>query len=253
MSKTSKSFLGIPALDKETADALPNGWLGLLIGHGDAETGLLAKQFGQAAPEGMASVYYTTYEPTEEVRATLQSKGWESERLRIVNLSEEYFQNVLVRRLEVSQARERGLKLAQIPPSGEVHQRRRPYDLSNRLLSDIGQIEGPVRLVVDSLDFLIEVLELPEVMSVARQIRHRVQRLGGQSMLVLHDEIHERRVTGILEDLADVVVELSTLPAAGQFEHRLTIRKVRNHPELKRSVELRVTETGFAFESVRKG
>jgi KaiC/GvpD/RAD55 family RecA-like ATPase len=240
-------FLGFPTLDAAAAEALPTGWLGLLIGHGDAETSLFAKQFTQSVPDGATCVYYTTYEPTEEVRAMLAQKGWAPDRLRIVNLSEEYFQQVLVRRLEVSQARERGVKLAQVTEGSEGRPARRRYDLSNRLLSDIAQIHGPVRLVVDSLDFLIEVLDLPEVMTVSRQVRHRVQQLGGQALLVLHDEIHERRVTGLLEDLADVVIELATLPSQGSFEHRLTVRKVRNHPELKRTAVLRVTPSGFVL------
>jgi KaiC/GvpD/RAD55 family RecA-like ATPase len=247
--KSPPVFLGFPTLDERAAEALPRGWLGLLIGHGDAETSLFAKQFTQAVPEGASCVYYTTYETTEEVKAMLAEKGWASEELRIVNLSEEYYHQVLVRRLEVSQARERGLKLAHVKDSGRPSEPRRPYDLANRVLSDIAQIDRPVRLVLDSLDFLIEVLDIAEVMTVSRQIRHRVQQLGGQALLVLHDEIHDRRATGLLEDLADVVLELATLPSQGSFEHRLTIRKVRNHPEMKRTAVLRVTRAGFALEA----
>jgi len=240
--------LGLPELDREIARALPKGWLALVIGHTDADTTLFAKQFAHAGPGGPGpAVYYTTYERTEDVRTTFQGFGWDPDAVRVANLSEEYYQRVLVRHLEVSRIREKGLKLADLSnplPNGENS---RPYSLPSRILSDLAQLDTPFRLVLDSLDFLLEVLPLPEVLTVARQIRHRAQQLGGQALLVVHGEIHERRVAGLLEDMADLVVELESRTEGVGAEHRIVLRKVRNHPELRRAAVLRVTEQGLAI------
>jgi len=240
--------LGLPELDRELASALPNGWLALAIGHSDSDTSLFAKQFANASAGPIPSVYYTTYERTEDVRETFQALGWDPNKIRVANLSEEYYQRVLVRHLEVSRIRQKGLKLADLAEPASDAVEARPYSLQSRILSDLSGLDRPFRLVLDSLDFLLEVLDLSEALSVARQIRHRAQQLGGQCLLVIHGEIHERRVAGLLEDMADVVVELETRPDGARFEHRLVVRKVRNHPELRRTSVLRMSEHGLKVE-----
>jgi KaiC/GvpD/RAD55 family RecA-like ATPase len=249
----AQGVLGLPELDRELAAALPTGWLALAIGHSDSDTSLFAKQFAHAGAESLPSAYYTTYERTEDVRKTFQALGWAPESVRVANLSEEYYQRVLVRHLEVSRIREKGLKLADLTTAPSSVAEPRPYSLPSRILSDLSELDQPFRLVLDSLDFLLEVLDLPEVLSVSRQIRHRAQQLGGQALLVVHGEIHERRVAGLLEDMADVVVELETRPDGARFEHRIVVRKVRNHPEMRRTCVLRMTEGGLKVELARGG
>lgn len=245
--------LGLPELDGELAPCLPKGWLALLIGQSDTETSLFAKQFAHQASEAAPALYYTTYERSEDVAATFQGLGWEAKAVRILNLQEEYFRHVLSRRLEVSRVREKGLTLSDLSSPAEPRPPTRSYNLGNRIVSEIAQLDRPFRLVVDSLDFLLEVLDLAEVMTVARQSRHRAQRFGGQALLVVHGEIHERRVSGLLEDMADIVVELTTVPAGDRFEHRLAVRKVRNHPEQKRTAVLRIGAHGFELGAERPG
>ena len=240
-------ILGLPDLDRDLAPALPKGWLGLLNAPTDAEASLLAKQFAARASTAAPAVFYTTYERTEEVESTFRGLGWDPGPMRIVNLAEEYFVNVLSPRLEVSRIRERGLVLADLSTGKPSEEARPPYNLTNRILSDIAGLDHPFRLVLDSLDFLLEVLDLPEVLTIARQTRHRAQTLGAQALLVVHSEIHERRASGLLEEMADLVLELSAQPDGTRFEHRLAVRKVRNHPELKRTSILRITPNGFAL------
>ncbi|HEV2520667.1 MAG TPA: ATPase domain-containing protein [Thermoplasmata archaeon] len=245
--RTHGPILGLPELDAELAPSLPNGWLGLLNAPTDAEASLLAKQFASQAGPQAPAVFYTTYERTEEIEATFRGLGWDAEAVRIVNLAEEYFVHVLSPRLEVSRIRERGLLLSDLSSGKPAELARAPFNLTNRILSDVGGLQHPFRLVVDSLDFLLEVLDLPEVLTIARQARHRAQSLGAQVLLVLHSEIHERRASGLLEEMSDLVLELSAQPDGTRFEHRLAVRKVRNHPELKRTSILRVTPHGFAL------
>ncbi len=240
-------IFGLPDLDHDLAPGLPAGWLGLLNAPTDAEASLLAKQFAAHASAEAPAVFYTTYERTEEIQSTFRGLGWDPTAMRIVNLAEEYFVNVLSPRLEVSRIRERGVQLADLAGGRSIDVARPPYNLTNRILSDLGGLEKPFRLVIDSLDFLLEVLDLPEVLTIARQTRHRAQARGAQALLVVHSEIHERRASGLLEEMADLVLELDSQPDGARFEHRLSVRKVRNHPELKRTALLRVTKNGFAL------
>ncbi|MCI4321348.1 MAG: RAD55 family ATPase [Thermoplasmata archaeon] len=243
---TDQSVLGIPELDPELFPYMPPGWLGLLVGHSGAGTPLFAKQFAQAMVGASPVLYYTTYERTEDVHKAFRDFGWDPDGVQIVNLSEEYFRNVLVRSLEVSQRRERGLKVADLSTTN----RPKPsaaatYNITSRLLADLAALDGRFRLVLDSLDFFFEVLENADVMTMVRQIRHRAQELGGQALLVVQGEFHERRVSGMLEDMADVVVELTARPRGEAYEHLLAVRKIRNHPERTRILPARMTETGL--------
>ncbi len=244
-SDEGEPILGLPDLDRELAPGLPHGWLGVLGGPTDAETSLLAKQFAVHARDSAPAIYYTTHERTEEIRSTFEGLGGDAEAVRIVNLSEEYFQYVLSPRLETSRIRERGLQLADLRAERPSVTPRAPYNLTSRILSDLAGLDRPFRLVLDAVDFLVEVLDLPEVMTIARQVRHRAQAYGAPALLVMHGEILERRAAGLLEGLADVLLELTPDEEESSPAHRLRVRKVHNHPELKRTVRLKVTPRGF--------
>ena len=242
------SILGIPEFDERVARFLPGGWIGLLIGDSGAGMQLLAKQFARAGLGKAPVSYYTTYERPEDIRRAFHDYGWDPEGINITNLTEEYYARVLDRELEVSRARERGLRYADLATgsTGAV-----PPPLvrpSARVLTDLSALDSPFRLVIDSLDFILEVVPEGEVLAVARQIRRRAQSLGGQALLVLQSDVHDRRVTGLLEDLADLLLELRSAEAGGQFQPTLTVRKVRNHPELTRRIALTPGSGGFLIE-----
>ncbi|MCI4369090.1 MAG: hypothetical protein L3K09_05975 [Thermoplasmata archaeon] len=238
-------LLDIPEIDGPTSAALPTGWLGLLVGYPGSDAALLAKQFAEAGTGTMPVYYYTTYERTEDVERTFRDFGWDPSSIQVHNLSEEYYQRVLVRDLEVRRSRERGLSLAELTEAAAAGSSSVRFSLTSRLLTDLGAINGRFRLVLDSLDFLLEVLEPAEVMTICRQVRHRAQALGGQALLAVQGEIHERRITGLLQDMADLVLEVRSEPSGSRHRHVLVVRKVRNHPERTRTVDLEVTDKGI--------
>ena len=237
--------LGIEEIDRELAASMPPGWVGLLVGASGSGMSLFSKQFAQARPQDMPVLYYTTYERTEDVRKAFQDFGWPTDGIQIVNLSDEYYERVLRRDLEVSLVRERGLRYKDLIDTTNAPASRRSYNLTGRLLADLAVLDRPFRLVVDSIDFFLEVLDPGDVMAMVRQIRHRVQTLGGQALLVMVSEVHERRTSGLLEDLADLVVELGGGPATDSFEQLFAIRKVRNHPEKTSGGVARMTDHGL--------
>lgn len=247
----SRTVLGIPPFDDHVGTALPPGWLALLSGRSGSGAPLLAKQFAHAGVGSVPVLFYTTYERTQDVRTAFDDFGWDPASVKVVNLADEYYERVLVHGLEVARAREVGLSVDQLfegPPRG------RPgpsFSLTNRMLSDLAGIDSPFRLVVDSVDFFLEVLTPQDVTTVARQIRHRCQTIGGQALLTAHSIAHDRSVFGLLEDLADLVLDLRAEPNGGRYDHTLHLEKVANRPDLTRIYRAEVGETGWTLEESR--
>jgi len=236
--------LGIPEVDQTLWTALPPGWMALLTGSSGSGAPVLAKQFAQAGVGTVPVLFYTTYERTEEVRKAFTDYGWDPASVQIVNLADEYYDRVLVRGLEVARAREVGLSLDQIVAARPAGADLATFSLTNRMLSDLAGIDSPFRLVIDSIDFFFEALPPHEVTTVARQIRHRCQTIGGQALIAVHAPAHDRSAFG-LHDLADVVVELTAEPKEYRYEHRLDLQKVANRPDLSRIWRAEMGENGW--------
>ncbi len=251
MAEPDRIF-GIPEIDQPVWTALPPGWLAVLSGTSGSGAPLLAKQFAHAGAGPVPVLFYTTYERTEDVKKAFDDFGWDPDEIRIVNLADEYFERVLVRGLEIAKAREGGIALddlVEVRPQDRVLT---PFSLTNRMLSDLANIDSPFRMVVDSVDFFLEVMEPHELTTVARQIRHRCQTIGGHALITAHSVAHERAVFGLLQDLADVVFDLSAEPRQDHYEHALSVQKVGNRPDLTHIWNAEIGETGWHVEE-RKG
>ncbi len=237
--------LGIPEVDQPIGTALPPGWLAILHGHSGSGAPLLAKQFAHAGVGKAPVLFYTTYERTEDVTKAFDDFGWDPAEIKIVNLADEYYERVLVRGLDVARARERGLTMDRLREEPSRDRTEASFSLTNRMLADLAEIDTPFRLVIDSIDFFFEVLEPREVTTVARQIRHRCQTIGGQALLTAHSIGHDRAVFGLLQDLADVSLDLHAEPSGDRYQHTLFVEKVGNRPDLARIVRLDVGEGGW--------
>lgn len=248
MGATGK-ILGIPEIDKPLVAALPAGWLGVLTGGSQTGAPILAKQFAVAAVGELPVLFYTTYERTKELEASFREFGWDPAGLKIVNLSEEYYERVLARSLAAARVRERGLS----PEDLKVHRSQEraltPFRLTDRLLADLAGIDAPFRLVIDSIDFFFEVLEPADVMKVARQIRYRCQSVGGQAVLAAHSLRHDSAVSGQLTDLADLVVDFRSERNGEKYTHTLHLEKAGRRPDLARVLPARLGPTGWTFPS----
>lgn len=240
-----QSVFGIRELDEMLFPTLPMGWLALLTGEPGSGVQLLAKQFAHAGVGSVPVLFYTTYERTEDVRKVMDDYGWDADAVKVVNLADEYYDRVLVRGLEISRAREHGLKYEEIRHGETKTNRFVSFNLTNRMLADLGAIDGPFRLVLDSLDFFLEVLTPDDVTTVARQIRHRCQTLGGQALLTLHGGENVPRVIDLLEELSNLVLAIRVSAQETRFDHKIQVRKVANHPDLTRIVRAEVTSQGW--------
>lgn len=247
MAETQRIF-GIPEIDQPVWTALPPGWLSVLSGTSGSGAPLLAKQFAHAGVGEVPVLFYTTYERTEDVRKAFDDFGWDPAEIKIVNLADEYFERVLVRGLEIARAREGGVSIDELVESRPQDRVLTPFSLTNRMLSDLAQIDTPFRMVVDSVDFFLEVMEPHDLTTVARQIRHRCQTIGGHALLTAHSIAHERSVFGLLQDLADLVFDLKAEPRVDHYEHTLSIEKVANRPDLTRIWAAELGESGWRVQ-----
>lgn len=244
----SQRIFAIPEVDTPLWAALPPGWLALLTGHSGSGAPVLAKQFAHAGVGDVPVLFYTTYERTDDVTKAFSDFGWDPAAITVVNLADEYYQRVLVHGLDVARAREVGLSLSDLVDPHPGDRRLGSFSLTNRMLSDLAAIDSPFRLVVDSIDFFFEVLEPHDVITVARQIRHRCQTVGGQALLTAHSIAHERSVFGLLQDLADVVFDLKAEPRLDHYEHTLYLEKVANRPSLTHIWKAVMGEGGWHVE-----
>jgi len=236
---------GIPEIDQPVWTALPPGWLSLLSGSSGSGAPLLAKQFAHAGAGNVPVLFYTTYERTQDVVKAFDDFGWDPGEITIVNLADEYFERVLVRGLEIAKAREGGISMTDLVERGPQDRALTPFSLTNRMLSDLAKIDSPFRMVVDSVDFFLEVMEPHELTTVARQIRHRCQTIGGHALLTAHSLSHDRAVFGLLQDLADLVVELRADPRHDHYDHTLALEKVANRPDLTHIWNAELGESGW--------
>ena len=247
MAETQRIF-GIPEIDQPIWTALPPGWLSVLSGTSGSGAPLLAKQFAHAGVGEVPVLFYTTYERTEDVRKAFDDFGWDPAEIKIVNLADEYFERVLVRGLEVARAREGGISVDDLVESEPQDRVLTPFSLTNRMLSDLATIDTPFRMVVDSVDFFLEVMEPHDLTTVARQIRHRCQTIGGHALLTAHSVAHDRAIFGLLQDLADLVFDLKAEPKFDRYEHTLSVEKVGNRPDLTRIWSAQLGESGWQVQ-----
>ena len=236
---------GIPEIDQPLWTALPPGWLSLLSGNSGSGAPLLAKQFAHAGAGDVPVLFYTTYERTQDVKKAFDDYGWDPAEIKIVNLADEYFERVLVRGLEIAKAREGGISLSELRDTRPTDRAVAPFSLTNRMLSDLANIDSPFRMVVDSVDFFLEVMEPHDLTTVARQIRHRCQTIGGHALLTAHSVSHDRAVFGLLQDLADLVFDLKAEPRVDRYEHTLSVEKVCNRPDLTHIWNAELGENGW--------
>jgi KaiC/GvpD/RAD55 family RecA-like ATPase len=240
----NEQILGIPEVDGPLWTALPPGWLALLSGDSGSGAPLLAKQFAHAGAGRVPVLFYTTFERTGDVRKAFADFGWDPAEVKVVNLADEYYERVLVHGLEIARAREKGLSLDELVEVRPRYRSTKSFSLTNRMLSDLAGMDAPFRLVLDSVDFFFEVLEPHDVTTVARQIRHRCQTIGGQALLTIHSG-QDRAIYGLLQDLADLVFELKAETQGSRYAHTLYVEKVGNHPDLSQIVKVHVGENGW--------
>ena len=244
-------IFGIPDVDKRLWSALPKGWVGILHGEPGSGIELLAKQFAGTAKDRIPVYYYTTVERTEDITSAMRKFGWDRD-VKIMNILEDYYDRVLSRNLEISRFRERGISPEEATSFTMKGVEGPRINFVTRMIYDLATYDRPFRLIVDSLDFFLEQADASDIISMVRQIRYRAQRVGGVAILTLTSGIHDARVMGTLESIADLLLKLEVEDRSKSFLYGLSIEKVRNHPEVTGKVGVDVGDHGIVSSGKSK-
>ncbi|MCI4335248.1 MAG: hypothetical protein L3K04_06475 [Thermoplasmata archaeon] len=225
------TLFGLPALDGAIQGGIRGGWLALLLDKPGTGAQLLAKQFAHGAPGGRPILFYSTTEREDHLPEVFRGFGWDPAGIRFTDLDRVYFARTHRRELETAQARERGLSLAELAPGPARTEIGSPGGVSQKLLADLSQLSGPFRFVLDSSDFLFEVLDPLESTKLVRQIRNRALELSGEALVLLNPSVVDGRHRAFLEGIADIVLRLEASEHLASPQRRLLLEKLRNHPE----------------------
>ena len=117
---------------------------------------------------------------------------------------------------------------------------------------EISKLKSPFRVVIDSLDFFLQYYNPLEVLSAVRTIKEYAQANGGTVMYTISESAHEQKIRSQLEAICDLVIQLEVGRMAAEFENRLIIKKIRNHPEKAAVMIYAVTDSGLTPEMITR-
>ena len=89
-------------------------------------------------------------------------------------------------------------------------------------------------------------------MSAVRAIKEYAQANGGTVMYTISESAHEQKIRSQLEAICDLVIQLEVGRMAAEFENRLIIKKIRNHPEKAAVMIYAVTDSGLTPEMITR-
>ncbi len=236
--------LGLDALNKALADALPQGYMMLVKGTPGTGKELFAKQFAAAAESDENVIYITTSERKEDVLATMKSFGWERE-VDILDIAADYYEDVLAKELDISRYRHEGIGINDVK-NFTAERKMRKVNYLTKSLYGISKLKPPFRVVIDSLDFFFEHYETDSVISTIRTMRAHAQQYKGVILGTMMTDAYLATLTKKVENISDCIIELNKKEVGSGFEHFMRLTKVINHPERSRTIKYSIKENGIA-------
>jgi len=94
----------------------------------------------------------------------------------------------------------------------------------------VADLNPPFRVVVDSLDFFLENYPKNRVLSSVRTIKAHTYYNKGIALITIMAGTQTREVENALDSISDIVIEMNIEQIGSDYETRLIVRKVRNHP-----------------------
>jgi len=236
--------IGLPKLDKALMDGVPEGYTILLSGTPGSGTELFAKQFAASGTDKENVVYITTTERDEDIIATMQNFGWNTDKIHIVNIGAEYYHKVLEKELIISKYREEGIPVNEIFAPARK-KKEREVNFLTRITYEIFKLKPPFRVVIDSLDFFLNNYEATKVISALRTIKAHAQYYGGVVLVTMLKDVYDTHTQSGIEQLADIILELEKYRTPRGFINHLILKKVRNHPEKVGIFKYEIYEKGI--------
>jgi len=235
----------------KTQRGIPLGTTLLVEGTPGAGQELLAKQFAAIGVGTENVVYFATDETSEELVETFENYRWPTD-CRIVNIGTQHFEKVLARDIQAARHRQEGITVQQLKGTGAYSQSVDQIDFLSDTVYEACKVKEPARLIIDSLDFFLETYTPSQVYAAMRSIKNYVKLTGGVALFTVSEGSHDSQVHNRINAIADVVVGLEMKKLASEFENRLFIKKVRNHPEKSKMMVYAITSHGITPEEVTR-
>ena len=244
---------GIPRLDEALIEGkgVVQGSSIVVEGTSGAGKELLAKQFAAAGIGTENVVYFSTDETSSELVETFEHYNWPTD-MRIVNIGTQYFEKVLARELQASRFKQEGLSVSELRNVGAYGATQDQINFVSDMTYEISKLRAPFRVVIDSLDYFMQYYSVAEILSAMRTIKEYAQANGGVILYTLSEGAHDARVHSQINAIADVIIELEVGRMAAEFENRMIIKKIRNHPEKAAVLIYAVTEHGITPEMITR-
>ena len=107
----------------------------------------------------------------------------------------------------------------------------REENFLSSLTYEVSRLEPPFRLVINSLDFFLELHPHQDVISALRMIKAHVQHSESVAFFTLQKDVYEKRTYSGIGGVVDCIIELDTWVEEAVLERYILIKKLRNHPE----------------------
>lgn len=267
---------GIGALDRFLDGGLPRGFTTLMLAPTGSGVELFAKQF--AANHAKERVtFITTDEPERDIRRAVKDIGWDFSNVEIVDLQAHFMDSVLDSQ-QRKRARESGNErmLASKPkfdprdlvksdsrdlmPSRSRQAENRSIreeaaagtNYLESLLEPFTGLKGPDRVVVDSLDFFLNLYPAEEVVTTLHAVKGANANNGGQVLLILSKGAHDATTERRLELMADCLIELEMTRKGTNFERFFMVKKVKNRSRAVGVSTYDISEQGFELETLER-
>lgn len=262
---------GIDALDRFLGGGLPAGFTTLLLAPTGSGVELFAKQF--ASNHGRERVtYVTTDEPEREVRRAVADLGWDFSNVEVMDLQADFMDAVLDSQQRKRSREGGGQERRRFDPrdlvegtdsrdllrSRKERTRSLRSDLSeethylDRLLDPFTGLRNPDRMVVDSLDFFLNLYPPEELVTALHALKAANAKHGGEVLLILSKGAHDPTTERRLELMADCLIELEMTRKGTSFERFFMVKKVKNRSRAVGVSTYDVTETGFQLETLER-
>jgi len=249
---------GILKLDTMLLNGVPRGFTILVEGHPGSGMELVAKQFISGADETEKSVYIATNERTEDVITTLDLYAWPTD-IDILNISEQYYETVLLRQLEATKLNRQGLTkeaivkmISTVRTQKEEEAAEKKVDLLSDMVTYIFNLPIPFRVIIDSLDFFLMEYGENEVMAAMKAIKQHTQANKSVCLMTMVTGAHGQRIESAIRATVDCIINLEVSRMASDFENRLVLSKVRNYPDKTAILAYAITEEGITPERVSR-
>lgn len=242
--------VGIEGLDDALLKGLPKGYTLLVSGEPGSGTELFAKQFAAAGIGKENVLYITTTERTEDIINTMHEFGWKSD-MQIVNIATMYYEEILAKELEISKYRQEGIGVNDVKNITLDESKMRATNFLTLANYKISRLKPPFRIVIDSIDFFMEIYDRSDVLSTMRLIKAHSQHHGGIVCITMLKDVYDRATQSGLEEIADCVIELHKEKTQLETRLKLFVKKVRNHPEKGDTLLLEIGEKGFVAKPMK--